>query len=207
MEQNQHAFKIIASLAKSNKVKFFSITTTMYEYIIEKLNENMFVVSKETGYDLVKTTVEGVPRLLDTFKKPLITEIVILKHKRSRNGKKVYSLAFHENKTNVLDDIRMQPKQIYLDELHNECPICMEPLTSGNTCKPLNDNCDHYFHCDCLRKVRPNKHGQKFCPICRAEMYDIQGPYRLVNNKFGAKKLGHRLKTLLADIRILKTFR
>ena len=36
----------------------------------------------------------------------------ILKYKRSRNGTKVYSLKYHENKTNVLDDIRMQPKQI-----------------------------------------------------------------------------------------------
>jgi len=202
MEQNEHAFKIISSLIKSNKVTYFSVNTTIYEYLIEKLDNDIFSIGKETGYDLVKTTVEGGSRLLDTFKKSLITEIVILKDRRSRRGKKVYSLQFHENNTNVLDDIRMHPKQIYLQD--NECAICYEPLTSGNTCKPLNDKCDHYFHCDCLRKVRPNKNGEKFCPMCRAEMYDIQGPYRLVNNKFGKIKLGTRLKTLLSDIRFLQ---
>jgi len=201
-EQNEPAFRIISSLIRSNKVKYFAINTTTFEYIIEKLDNGVFSVGKETGYDLVKTIVESESRLLDLFKKSLITEILILKDKRTRRGsRKVYSLAFSENKTSVLDDIRMQPKQIYLPE-GNDCPICLEPLTN-NVCKPLNTNCDHYFHCNCLRNVRPNRHGDTFCPMCRAEMYDIEGPFKVVNNKFG-KKRGTLLKTLVSDLRKIK---
>ena len=212
-EQNERAFRIIRSLIKSNKVKYFSVNTTTYEYYIEKLDNGIFSIGKETGYDLVKTIVEGVSRLLDTFKKSLITEIVILKNRiHKRGSRKVYSLESHENKTDVLDDIRMRPKQIYLQD--NECAICYEPLTR-NVCKPLNGDCDHYFHCDCLRSVRPNKHGQTFCPLCRAEMYDIEGPFRVVNNKFG-NKFGKKrttrtkrtknndIKKLLKHIKFLK---
>jgi hypothetical protein len=205
-QQNERAFRIISSLVKSNKVKYFSVNTTTFEYTIEKLNNGIFSIGKETGYDLIKTTVEGEARLLDIFNKSLITEILILKDKRTRRGsRKVYSLDFSENKNSVLDDIRMQPKQIYLDKLHNECPICLEPLTN-NVCKPLNSDCDHYFHCNCLRNVRPNRHGDTFCPICRAEMYDIEGPFKVVNNKFGKKreKRGTLLKTLVSDLRKIK---
>ena len=208
-EQNEPAFRIIRSLVKSNKVNYFTVNTTTYEYFIEKLNNGIFSIGKETGYDLVKTIVEGESMLLDTFKKSLITEIVILKSRiHKRGSRKVYSLEFHENKTDVLDDIRMHPKQIYLQD--NECAICYEPLIR-NVCKPLNGDCDHYFHCDCLRNIRPNKYGQTFCPLCRAEMYDIEGPFRVVNNKFGnkfgnkrKKRTKNNLKTLLKDLKFLK---
>ena len=171
MQQNQHAFKIISSLIKSNKVRYFSVNTTIYEYLVEKLDNGIFSIGKETGYDLVKTTVEGVSRLLDTFKKSLITEIVILKSRiHKRGSRKVYSLESHENRTNVLDDIRMHPKQIYLQD--NECAICYEDDIPKKHSVTL--NCQHKFCKDCFKgclksttKVLPS------CALCRADISSI----------------------------------
>ena len=76
-----------------------------------------------------------------------------------------------------------------------ECSICAEPLVDG-TQVCLNANCEHGFHCNC---IRPWLQRNNTCPLCRAPFVlrplgELQ--QRALQNSFGKKRSKLGIKQL-----------
>ena len=84
----------------------------------------------------------------------------------------------------------------------DECSICFEELSDGRQIC-LNNNCEHGYHCECIRRWLRSSNS---CPLCRERvelmpLNELQ--QRALQNSFGKrKKLG--LKQLLTFERYLK---
>ena len=83
----------------------------------------------------------------------------------------------------------------------DECSICFEELSDGRQIC-LNNNCEHGYHCECIRRWLRTSNS---CPLCRARvelmpLNELQ--QRALQNSFGFSKLG--LKQLLTFERYLK---
>lgn len=110
-------------------------------------------------------------------------------------------------------------RQDYIPKEDAVCSICLEEFDKPLICQP--DNCEHYFHCDCLIKIRPDKYGVRHCPLCRTEIHSFKH-IQYITNKFGksaaskhqsafGKRVNKRvknvnrgnLKSLVKDLNIL----
>lgn len=114
----------------------------------------------------------------------------------------------------VRDILDSTARQDYIPKEDAICSICLEEFDKSLIYQP--DNCEHYFHCPCLIKIRPDKNGVKHCPLCRKSINKFKH-IQYITNKFGKSAFGNKsvnkrvkkvsrgnLKSLVKDLKTLK---
>lgn len=215
-EINEDAIKVLRSMLKNKKVRYFIVMTYPFEYTISKIGADLenctYIVGKETGYKYIKKKFKTKEEVLDFFinNNEAIAFIKKTDSEQDRRG----AISFYERPFGQIGDevreelLEKRPKQINLPE-KDICVICHDELSDGRPiCKPI--TCDHIFHCDCMSRIHPNKDGELLCPICRHDTYGRSEPLQYVSNRFGKKRTKRTIsskrsmKSLLNDIKTLK---
>ena len=210
-ETNDDAIRVLRKIIKNDNIRYFIIKTNAFEYTVTKLGDLVdfrYLIEKETGYKLIKKQLSSPNEVIDFFKNKneAIEFIKKTESRENRRGaivlyQRPYGIERNKYRNELLEK---QPKQINIPEKDN-CAICLEVLSNGQPiCKP--STCEHYFHCDCISKIRPNRKGEIFCPLCREQIYRSE-TFQYVSNKFGNKRTKSTnffMKTLLKDIKTLK---